>query len=116
MGPGGRTRDQVEEPASAKVSVSRRSIWGRRTHSKLGSRRFYLQGESTSGKLLLATHSLRGLWLWSQPARMLENAFGARVMNELVAPHEPLPHEHLTPRAETLRQLNARDVPDEISR
>lgn len=58
---------------------------------------------SRSGsKLVLAPELIRGLWLWSQPARMLENALRTGVMNKLVATHEPLPHEHLAPRAEAL--------------
>lgn len=35
-------------------------------------------------------------------------------MNELVAPHESLPHEYLAPCAEALRELDVREVSDGI--
>jgi hypothetical protein len=33
---------------------------------------------------------------------MLKDALGAGVVNELVAAHEPLSHEHFAPGAETI--------------
>jgi hypothetical protein len=39
------------------------------------------------------------------PRRVLEDALGTGVMDELSAGHQPLLHGHLAPRAETVRDV-----------
>ena len=45
-------------------------------------------------------------WLWPEPGRVLEDAFRAGVVDELLATDEPLLHRHLAPSAEALGEVS----------
>jgi len=44
-----------------------------------------------------------GLWLWGQAARVLKDALGAGVMDELLSSDQSFGHEHFAPGAEAIR-------------
>lgn len=60
------------------------------------------------GEVLLDRRVLPESWsqllkLGSEPGGVLKDAFGAGVMDELVAAHQALPHEDFAPSAEAIR-------------